>query len=167
MYKEHTLREIGVSELESSAEVIRKSFAGVAKDFGLTIDNCPTNSAFLKKEQLVSDFQKGIRMFGLFDENTQVGFVAVEKKDEKTYYLEKLAVLPEYRKNGFGKILVEKAILIAKNSGGTILSIGLINENEILKKWYLGLGFQETCVKVFPHLPFTVCLMEYSLTKDH
>lgn len=45
------------------------------------------------------------------------------------------------------------------------LSIGIINENKVLKQWYSSFGFNETGFKKFPHLPFTVCFMEKKITK--
>lgn len=54
-------------------------------------------------------------------------------------------------------------VSFVKDKGGKKISIGIINENVILKKWYSAYGFKETEIKAFNHLPFMVCLMEKSL----
>jgi ribosomal protein S18 acetylase RimI-like enzyme len=99
-------------------------------------------------------------MFGLFDNDEQVGFIALEQSDNGTFYLEKLAVLPEHRHKGFGEALTDFIIEYVKNAGGKKISIGIIYENKTLLKWYKQFGFIETGTKNFPHLPFTVCFME-------
>lgn len=103
-------------------------------------------------------------MFGLFKENIQIGFVAIESADPKTFYLEKLAVLPEYRHYGYGKKLLDFVFNYVKNKNGSIISIGIINDNNILKDWYLSNGFTEKSTKEIKHLPFTVCFMEKEIT---
>jgi diamine N-acetyltransferase len=155
------IREISNdNELENSVKVIGDSFATVAAEFKLTKDNCPTHPSFVTIKQLTEMRRKGLKLFGLFDGDTQVGFAAVEKKKDKVYCIEKLAVLPEYRRQGYGAALLEFVYDYVKNLQGTKLSIGIINEHTILKKWYESKGYQETTVTKFAYLPFTVCFME-------
>lgn len=155
------IREISNdNELEKSIDVIKESFATVAKDFNLTEMNCPTNPAFITFEKLKEIAKKGIRMFGLYYNDKQVGFVAIEKSDNANYYMEKLSVLPEYRHNGFGKKLMDFVFDFIHQENGESVSIGIINENAILKNWYKKYGFIETGTKQFEHLPFVVCFME-------
>jgi len=158
------IREIvDEKELENSVSVIADSFRTVAVEFNLTKDNCPTHSSLVTLKQLNEMKRKGLKLFGLFEGDAQVGFVAVEKKKHKVFNLEKLAVLPEHRHKGYGGKLVEFSEEYVKNTDGEKLSIGIINEHAVLKKWYEGKGFKETSVVKFEHLPFTVCFMEKTL----
>lgn len=152
-------RIISDEDLKSSTFVLRKSFSIVAHQFELNEENCPTNSAFIHETDLVEMREKGIYMFGLFTAQTQVGFVAVEKSTQDLYYLEKLAVLPEYRHEGYGLKLMEFATDFVRKRGGKEISIGIINENSILKEWYRNYGFRQTSLKQYEHLPFTVCFL--------
>ena len=43
------------------------------------------------------------------------------------------------------------------------ITIGIIEENTVLKKWYEESGFVSTGTKASPHLPFTVGFMEVKL----
>jgi ribosomal protein S18 acetylase RimI-like enzyme len=74
--------------------------------------------------------------------------------------MEKLAVLPDKRHNGCGRMLMDFACEIIREKNGNLISIGIINENTVLKNWYIKYGFKEKEVKRFPHLPFEVCFME-------
>lgn len=155
------IKEIkSAEEISSSAAVLRQAFATVAEDFGLTESNCPTNSAFIKEDSLRLMTDKGVYLFGLFEREKQVGFVAVEKSTDSLFYLEKLAVVPSYRHKGYGKILMDYASGFIKKQGGKEISIGIINENSVLKAWYEHYGFREAEIKTYTHLPFTVCIMK-------
>ena len=88
------------NELENSVKVIGDSFKTVAVEFKLNRDNCPTHPSLITLPQLNEMRRKGLKLFGLFEDDTQVGFVAVEQKKDKVYLLEKLGVLPECRHKG-------------------------------------------------------------------
>lgn len=154
------IREITDSEIPRSAAVIRESFATVAADFGLTRQNCATNPAFLTDEKLFQELARGVRMLGLFEGQKQVGFVALEKSDSGLWFLEKLAVLPARRHKGYGRQLMDHGREYVRLHGGKRISIGVIFENTVLLDWYEAYGFTRTALKTFPHLPFTVCLLQ-------
>lgn len=147
-------------QLEECVNVIRNSFITVAHQFNLTKENAPTNPAFADIGILLDMKKKGIEMYGAYDDGMYVGFVAIEKANEDSFYMEKLAVLPEYRHQGIGKNLIDCVFSYVKAHGGKKVSIGIINENKRLKDWYIKYGFKETGVKIFDHLPFEVCFME-------
>lgn len=151
-------------ELVKCLDVIRTSFLTVAEEFNLTIENAPTNPAFIGLNELLKMREKGIVMFAVYDKEKQVGFVAIEKAKDDTYYMEKLAVLPEFRHKGFGKMIMEYISDYVSKNDGKRIGIGIINENTILKKWYLNYGFREIELKKFDHLPFTVCLMSKEIS---
>jgi GNAT superfamily N-acetyltransferase len=157
------IKEITDCNLENSVEIIRRSFRTVADELGLNIENCPTHPSFITLYQLAQLRDKGFIFFGTFLENEQVGFIAVEKADDALFYIEKLAVLPEYRHKGYGKKLVEAALAYIMGNGGKRVSIGIIFEQPVLKEWYQGMCFREVSVKQFEHLPFRVCFMEIAL----
>ena len=151
--------------LRQSVAVIREAFEGVAAEFGLTRESCPTNPAFITRERLEALREKGVCFFGLYKGGRQIGFAAIEKADNGVFYLEKLAVLPEHRHKGYGKELVDFVCEHAAAEGGKVVSIGIMDYYGLLKKWYKGLGFAETGTKQFRHLPFTVCFMEKRLDR--
>ena len=110
--------------------------------------------------RLKNDYQNGDYMYAFYAEHEIVGFVQLSKKETNVFELEKLAVLPDHRHNGYGKQLIDFARNKVKEFGGRKITIGIIEENEQLKNWYLTNDFIHTGTKVFPHLPFTVGFME-------
>ncbi|MGI6004905.1 MAG: GNAT family N-acetyltransferase [Christensenellales bacterium] len=154
--------EVDRGDLAGCAEVIRAGFATVAEAFGLTEENCPTNGAFIRLEHLQAHRLRGDLMYGLSRGGRMIGFMQLEKQDERTWELEKLTVLPQVRRRGYGKILLDFAKEQVIALGGSVLTVGIIEENTWLKNWYLRHGFIHTGTRSFDHLPFVVGFMRWS-----
>lgn len=159
------IKTVAESDLPACIDVIHRSFATVAAEFGLNEQNCPTNGAFIPLTRLQNDYNKGDTMFGLYECGMLVGFMQLSKKDDGIYALEKLGVLPEHRHNGYGKKLIQFAARKVCEFDGNKISIGIIEQNTQLKNWYAANGFIHTGIKVFGHLPFTVRFMEMPIHK--
>jgi ribosomal protein S18 acetylase RimI-like enzyme len=153
------IREVE-NEFGECACVVRDSFITVAREFNITRENAPTNPAFAGADSLNKMKEKGLKLFGLYEGSACIGFVAIERANDGVFYMERLAVLPQYRHKGYGTILMDFVTEQVKKCGGKKISIGIINDNKVLKNWYNKYGFVETGLKSFQHLPFTVCFME-------
>lgn len=103
-------------------------------------------------------------MFGLYTDVGMAGFITAKRKNETDWYLEKAAVLPEYRHRGFGSRLLRHAEEYILAQEGSRICIGIIAANARLKKWYVSHGFRETMTRSFASLPFLVCYMEKRLS---
>ncbi|MEN8904999.1 MAG: GNAT family N-acetyltransferase [Clostridiales bacterium] len=151
-------------QMRQSYKVIKESFKDVANEFELTEDNCPSNAAFITLDKIYEFKRDKIKMFGIYDDNMQIGFVVLKKSCyDGVYYLEKLCIIKKYRNKGYGKVLLNFSLDYVSNFNVKKISIGIINENKVLKNWYKKRGFKEVSIKDFNHLPFTVCFMEYEL----
>jgi N-acetylglutamate synthase-like GNAT family acetyltransferase len=156
------IREANSDDVPVLSGLIRHSFRDVAERFRLTRDNCPKHPSYCTDDWIDTDFARGVTYYILERGGTPVGCVALEKASPDLYYLERLAVLPQYRRNGFGKALVDYVLLEAKAVGAKKLDIGIIAEQSELKLWYQQLGFVEGETKEFEHLPFLVTFMTYA-----
>jgi len=102
-------------------------------------------------------------MYGLYDAEKLIGYVAVSKVNDidDTYEIHHLSVVPEYRHKSYGKLLLDHCKAIVKELGGIRINIGIIEENTVLKNWYVENGFVHTGTKTFDFLPFTSGYMKY------
>jgi diamine N-acetyltransferase len=132
--------------------------------FGLTRENAPTHPSFITADHLIDMKKRGLLLCGLWVAAGQAGFVALDPNDKTQFEIRNLAVLPVYRHQGYGKTLVRFGLDYAAAHGASRVSLSLIDENQVLKRWYTGQGFIAKELKRFPHLPFTVCYMEYDLS---
>jgi N-acetylglutamate synthase-like GNAT family acetyltransferase len=138
-----TIKEITSASLADSVQIVRSAFGRVAGELGITLENAPRFPAFVTIERL---------------EEMRAGG-ALEQEAAGEHYLKRLAVLPEYWHGGLGRELVQHIIDYARGLGIKKLHIAMVNEQTVLKKWYQGMGFKETEIKKFEHLPFSVCFM--------
>ena len=163
-----TIRELrSEEEIHGCVNLLRAAFGTVATEFGLTEELAPTNAAFTTMENLSRHIQNGMMLYGMFVDASIIGCVAIKKakRDEGVYYIERLAVAPENRHRGYGGQLLSFALERICEKGGTTASIGLMDNNDRLKKWYSSKGFvQHDCRKV-EHLPFKVCFMSMDASR--
>jgi len=155
------IRRLTPADLPLAAEVIRASFATVAREFGITERNCPRHTSFITIEELQQHFDKGYMMYGLYEGNKMVGYVSLKRESDGAFELNNLAVLPEYRHQGYGRQLVDFCKAKVKELGGSKITIGIIEESTVLKDWYAANRFVHTGTQEFVHLPFIVGFMEW------
>lgn len=82
------------------------------------------------------------------------------ESEKETFYIEKVAIHPDYRHDHKGRQNIEFAENRIHDLGDKRISVGLIDENIQLKDWYQFLGYNETGTIIFDHLPFNVCFMD-------
>lgn len=157
------IKQIQFSDLEDCIQVIHKSFATVASEFNLSEQNCPRHPSFMKIDVLHKRFADGEQMFGLYEQEKLVGYVSMSVDKENAAELHHLAVLPDFRHQGYGKRLIDYCEMKAKELGCHKIKVAIIEENKILKNWYLQNGFIHLLTKGFNSLPFTVGFMEKHL----
>ena len=88
-------------------------------------------------------------------------YMSLSKEGEDTFELHNLEVLPEYRHNGFRKLLLDHAKEAVRTLGGKAIKIGIIEESTVLKNWYIANGFVHIGTKKYDHLPFTSGYLEW------
>ena len=158
-----TVRIADESDVDLLAEMIRKSHADVARRFNLTPENCPKHPSNCTTDWIKSDLARGVRYYLADWQGDAAGCVALEQANPEMVYLERLSVLPEERRNGLGRQLVERVLQETAALGVPRIGIGIIADFFELKNWYLKMGFREGATKQFEHLPFKVLLMAYHL----
>ena len=153
------IRKADANEVLLLAHLIRNSYRDVAARFNLTPQNCPKHPSNCTSDWVEKDVNRGVSYYCLDLDEKTIGCAAFEKASPGEGYLERLAVLPEYRYRGFGKALIRHVFDVARTTEIRRVGIGIISEQQDLKQWYERMGFVEQEIKIFPHLPFKVSLM--------
>lgn len=148
------------SDLPECLEVIHQSFKTVAEVFELTRENCQKHTSFISLLFLETQMNWGWNMYGLYAGKKIIGYMSLSKESDGVFELHNLAILPEYRHKGFGKLLLDHAKSVVNSLGGSTIKIGIIEESTVLKNWYIANGFVHTGTKKFDHLPFTSGYLE-------
>ena len=158
-----TIREASAKDLTTIAMLVSESNKDIAEKFGLNADNCPKHPSFCTEAWVKSDLARGERYFILEEDSVPIACVAYENPSAGLAYLNRLSVLPPYRNRGIGAHLVKYIIQLAQASSIQTISIGVIGEHSDLQRWYRSLGFIDGETKHFPHLPFSVKYMSYTV----
>lgn len=116
-------------------------------------------------EKVRAELHKGVVYYLAEVDGRAIGCVALEKADQYIFYLERLAVLPDARKQGIGEALVRHVFRLAATEEATAVSIAIIAQQTELQRWYEALGFVLVEHKHFAHLPFDVAFMKCEIGK--
>lgn len=157
------IREATANDIATIAMLISQSNMDVAQKFGLNSDNCPKHPSFCSTSWVESDLARGERYFILEEASAPIACVAYETPSAGLAYLNRLSVLPHHRRRGLGARLVEHIIDLARAGAIQTISIGIIGEHTDLQRWYKCLGFVIGETKRFPHLPFSVTYLTYTV----
>lgn len=154
------------AQLPECLEVMHAAYDVTAKQFGLTAENCPhRGNADLPLGELVAEFDGGTTMFGFREDGRVVGFLSMGV-DGDMAKINDLVVLPEFWHRGIGGELVCHAERVAREQGALTLTLGMIDDNEVLRRWYERHGFVTVRRKKFAGAPFTVGYMEQKLSDE-
>jgi len=156
------IRKVDQKDIGECVDVIRKSFKTVADEFGFTVDNAPRFTAFATTaERLWWHLNEEHRpMYVCCEDGAIVGYYSLLLQENNECELNNVCVLPEYRHKGVGEELLKHAFKVAMELGCKKMNIGIVEENEVLKKWYASYGFVHTGTQKFEFFPFTCGYME-------
>ena len=159
------VREMAQEEIPECVEVIRKSFQTVADEFGFTPDNAPRFTAFATDEgRLQYQYFVEKRPMYVYAEHGRItGYYSLALTEDGCAELNNLAVLPEFRHRGIGERLLKDCFDRALLQRQRKLRIGIVEENEVLRKWYESFGFVHTGTVKYDFFPFTCGYMEKDL----
>ena len=152
-------------DLGECVNVIRESFLTVANEFGFTPENASRFTAFATTEDRLVWHLLGERrpMFAYFEDEKIVGYYSLLLQENNECELNNLCVLPAYRHRGIGERLLKHSFTTAKEFNCNKMNIGIVEENQVLRKWYESFDFVHIGTKKFDFFPFTCGYMEKSL----
>lgn len=159
------IKEIEKEDIAECVNLIRESFLTVAEEFGFTVENAPRFTAFATTEERLSwQLNKEHRpMYAFYDNDAIVGYYSLALQENKECELNNLCVLPAYRHKGIGEALLTHAFEVAKELNCVKMNIGIVEENQVLKRWYETYGFIHIRVQKLDFFPFTCGYMEKKL----
>lgn len=159
------IKEIDKNEVEDCVKVITECFLTVANEFGFTAENAPRFTAFATTRERLDWHLNGEHrpMYAYYDNGAIVGYYSLLLKEHNDCELSNLCVLPTYRHKGIGQELLKNAFKVSKEMNCNKMSIGIVEENRVLRKWYESFGFIHIGTEKFDFFPFTCGYMEKQL----
>ncbi|MGQ9371809.1 GNAT family N-acetyltransferase [Azospirillum sp. A39] len=159
------IRTADAGDADRLAALVAAAFADVARQFGLSRATCPTHPAFATGAAIRRSQDRGTVFLLARLGAVEVGCIGVRHRDDGTAVIEKLAVLPAFRRRGLGRRLVEEAVALARQAGARRVELAIIAGHHALRAWYGSQGFAVLDSRAVDHLPFAVLVMERALDR--
>ena len=150
------------------ASLVRESFAAQAEILALREHDYPNYVAFETAERIEQRMRAG--------EETALGLLRCDPVATVSYSqaeggqtvgeIKRLCVLPAFRGEGYGVLLMEYAEARLRELGVLEADIALVAEFEKLARFYCDIGYCAGDVKRFDSLPFEVLFMRKSLVNQ-
>jgi GNAT superfamily N-acetyltransferase len=157
------IRPAAAADAEALAALVRAAFAGAARRFGLTAENCPSHPSLTDAGAVLRSLERGTRFLLLETGGTLAGAVGLRPPRDGIAALEKLSVDPEFQGQGWGSRLLAAAAGLAAVDGAAALEASVIDGDEPLKAWYARRGFDQVAAARYDGLPFAVGVLRRPL----
>jgi GNAT superfamily N-acetyltransferase len=151
-------------EIEKITRLINDAFSTVALEFGFTRESVPTFPAFIAPSMISERMTNGLHLFAYSTFDRYIGTVSYKKTDtDRVFLVERLAVDPAFRHKRVGTELMAFITEKIREEEGRIVEVRIVDENALLKNWYSSLGFVETRIDRYNHLPFSVGVLRRTI----
>lgn len=150
------------SNAELIVSLIRASFKKQAEILKIEESDYPNYVAFDTEDALRRRMDNGDQVVVAHLDDISIGTVSfsLSSGEPKKGEIKRLAVLPKYRGNGYGQILMEYAEDKLSEQGTRVIEISIVAQFESLRLYYESMGYRVSESKMFPSLPFEVLFME-------
>lgn len=136
------IRKVSEKDIPECVHVIRRSFQTVADEFGFTAEKDPKFTSYATDNgRLEYHFHVEKRpMYACFVDGKIAGYYSLHIADGEIE-LSNLCTLPEFRHRKIGESLVLHSFDRARELGFSEITIGVVDMNERVKRWYESFGF--------------------------
>ena len=162
MPEEPKLREATVDDARSIASIIRRSFRRQVDILELERSECPEYVGFETADRVRRRMQQGSHVLVADLAGQLIGTVTFSRAvpNSPKGEIARLAVLPEHRGTGLGRVLMDAAEAGLGQAGVSVAEIGIVATFHRLRSYYEALGYAPTRLQHFEALPFEVQFME-------
>ncbi|MDE6728101.1 MAG: GNAT family N-acetyltransferase [Oscillospiraceae bacterium] len=139
------IKKIEEKDIPECVRLIRRSFQTVADEFGFTAEKDPKFTSYATTEERLKwhMFTEHRPMYACFVNGKLAGYYSLHI-DDSEIELSNLCTAPEYRHNKIGESLMYHAFDRARELGFTEITIGVVERNERVRRWYEGYGFTKS-----------------------
>jgi len=150
------------------ASLIRRSFQEQSEILGLFDADCPNYVGFETESGVLRRIAAGVQVALASDDDESVGTVSwtLRRNDAALGEIMRLAVLPAYRRNGYGHELMLHAETQLKVAGALVARLSIVAQFARLQAYYEQQGYAVIEIGRVSSLPFELTFMEKHLTGD-
>lgn len=138
-------RKVTEKDIPECVRLIRRSFQTVADEFGFTPDKDPKFTSYATTEERLECHMHVEKrpMYACFVDGKLAGYYSLHIADGEIE-LSNLCTDPEFRHRKIGEALMFHSFDRARELGFTEITIGVVDANERVKRWYESFGFKKS-----------------------
>ena len=131
------IRKVTEKDIPECVRVVRQSFQTVADEFGFTAEKDPKFTSYATTEERLRwhMFNEHRPMYACFVDGKIVGYYSLCINGSEIE-LSNLCTVPEYRHCKVGESLMLHSFDRARELGFTEITIGVVEQNERVRRWY-------------------------------
>ncbi|MBD5384661.1 MAG: GNAT family N-acetyltransferase [Ruminococcaceae bacterium] len=139
------IRKVTERDIPECVQLIKRSFFTVAQEFGFTAEKDPKFTAFATTEERLEYHMHAEQrpMYVCVVDGKIAGYYSLHI-DGGEIELSNLCTDPEYRHNKIGESLMYHSFDRARELGFSEITIGVVDANERVKRWYESYGFTKS-----------------------
>jgi ribosomal protein S18 acetylase RimI-like enzyme len=147
------------------AFLIRRSFEQQIEVLGLSEVDCPKYVGFETESGVLRRMAAGVHVVLASLDNEGMGTIswALSRNDAASGEIMRLAILPTYRRNGYGRELMTYAETQLMSAGALVARLSIVTQFGRLQAYYEQHGYAVAEVRRVPSLPFELTFMEKQL----
>ena len=136
------IRKVTEKHIPECVRLIRRSFQTVADEFGFTPEKDPKFTSYATTEERLEYHMHAEQrpMYACFADGKLAGYYSLRIADGEIE-LSNLCTDPEFRHRRIGESLMLHSFDRARELGFTEITIGVVDANERVKRWYESYGF--------------------------
>lgn len=159
------LEKVDATRAEGISHIIRNSFKKQAELLGIRKEEYPNFVAFETVEGVQNRIKNGDHIVIAYYEDEPIGTISykIDSKQLDKGYIKRLAVLPEFRGNKYGELLMDYAETWLKKNQISRIELSIVAQFDRLQRYYERLGYIPRERKSFSSLPFEVLYMEKTI----
>ncbi len=152
------IRQATLYDCDLISKLTREAFHDVADSLGISKENYPKHNAYCEPNWILEALNKNINYYLLETTTKTLGYLA-SKLIGNTMSLETIGVLPNYRKQGYGQLMMNHIETLSRRNNCKNLTLRVNDSRTQLKNWYIKQGFIENGEVNIPNFNFKVRLM--------
>ncbi len=163
------IQEVNSRYASKVADIIRCSFRAQAEILKLNESQYPQYVAFETAAKVITANQRGAQLVLAWDAGTAIGTVRYRIENSNVPqkgYISRLAVLPEYRGQRYGRQLMNYAESQLWAANVRTVEISIVAQFIKLQQYYEQMGYNPQQIQAVSSLPFAVLTMEKALSKS-
>ncbi len=139
------IRKVTEKDIPECVRLIRRSFQTVADEFSFTPEKDPKFTSYATTEERLEYHMHAEQrpMYACFADGTLAGYYSLRIADG-AIELSNLCTAPEFRHSRIGESLMLHSFDRARELGFTEITIGVVDANERVKRWYESYGFTKS-----------------------